>query len=810
MEKVEHIIEKMTLEEKAAFCSGADFWHLKGLERLGIPEIMITDGPHGLRKAVDDGDQASLGQNLPATCFPTASALAATWNRELIQRVGEALGEECLEAKVSVILGPGANIKRSPLCGRNFEYYSEDPYLTGEMAASFIQGVQRKGVGTSLKHYAVNNQEQRRMVIDAVVDERALREIYLAGFEAAVKAAQPWTVMCAYNQVNGVFCAESVYLNQEILREEWGFEGLVVTDWGASNRRVAGLRAGIDLEMPGVRNGNTARIVAAVEEGRLDEAILDRTVARILTLIRKAAETLAQDQTYDRQAHHALARQVAAEGIVLLKNDGGILPLTKDTRVALIGGFAKVPRYQGAGSSYMNPTRLDNIHDEIVELVGEDTIAYAPGYPTDGESIDEALIQEAIKSAQGAEVVVICAGLTDRYEVEGLDRPHMKLPQAHDALIEAIGGAHPQVVVVLNNGAPVEMPWVERVSAVVEGYLGGQAGAGAVADILYGRVCPSGKLAETFPLKLEDNPSYHYFPGGPTSVEYRESLYVGYRYYDTVQSQVLFPFGHGLSYTTFEYRDLALSQPVISESETLTVSLQVANTGPLAGKETVQLYVRDLESTAFRPDRELKAFKKVSLEPGEVKTVTLTLDRRAFAYYHTDLNDWHVESGTFEILVGASSRDIRLTATVQVESAQDPVPAPDMVGLAQHYDFPKGTPISLESFERLLGRKVPGPGVAGQKPYTLNTPIADMLDSNPGRLLGRVMDWKIKDMFKHDPDNPNALMVGASAWESPIRSITMGGFTFEMLDGLLLMLNGKVIRGLVALLRGLWNKRKMP
>ncbi len=502
---------------------------------------MITDGPHGLRKQLGSSDHVGLNDSISATCFPTAPALAATWNRDLIFQVGKALGEECREEKVAVILGPGVNIKRSPLCGRNFEYFSEDPYLTGEIAKSHINGVQSQGIGTSLKHYAINNQEFRRMVIDAVLDERALREIYLTGYEIAVKEAQPWTVMCAYNKVNGTYCSENEYLMTDILKKEWGHTGLVVTDWGAMNDRVDGLKAGVELEMPAATNGNDARIVAAVQSGQLGKAVLDRSVERLLTMIFKAEETLSQDYTYDREAHHALARRVAGEGAVLLKNDGAILPLQENVNIALIGRFAKIPRYQGAGSSLMNPTRLDNLYDEMVKLVGDENLAYAPGYSEKGDQADEVLIHEALEVAKSADVVVICAGLTDLHEIEGLDREHMKMPSEHDALIQRIAAIHPNVVVVLSNGSPLEMPWVNVVPGILEGYLGGQAGAGAIADILFGKVNPSGKLAETFPIKLEDNPSYHYFPSGPSTVEYRESIYIGYRYYEFGQAGCTFP-----------------------------------------------------------------------------------------------------------------------------------------------------------------------------------------------------------------------------------------------------------------------------
>jgi beta-glucosidase len=810
MKNIKKLIEQMTLEEKASLCSGKDFWYLKGLERLEIPSIMVTDGPHGLRKQAGDSSQVEITDSIPATCFPTASALAATWNRDLVYQVGKALGEECREEKVGVILGPGVNIKRSPLCGRNFEYFSEDPYLTGEIARNHINGVQSQGIGTSLKHYSVNNQEFRRMAIDAIVDERALREIYLTGYEIAVKGAQPWTVMCAYNKVNGTYCAEHPYLMTEILKEEWGHEGLVITDWGAMNDCIEGLKAGVELEMPGSPNGNDAKIVAAVQSGQLDEAVLDRAVELILAMVFKAEATLSENYVYDRDAHHALARRVAGEGAVLLKNDGAILPLSDNTKIALIGRFAKSPRYQGAGSSLMNPTQLDNLHDEMIELVGEENIVFAPGYTKKGDQADEALIQEAIEIAKTAEVVVVCAGLTDMYEVEGLDREHMKMPPGHGALIQALTAAHQKVVVVLSNGSPVEMPWANAVSGILEAYLGGQAGAGAVADILFGKVNPSGKLAETFPNRLEDNPSHHYFPGGPAIVEYRESIYVGYRYYDTVNQDVLFPFGHGLSYTTFKYSDLQLSRSEISDTDPLTAMVKVKNTGSMVGKEIIQLYVRDVESSAFRPQKELKGFAKVELQPGEETEVSINLTPRAFAYYNTDLKDWVIESGVFEILVGASSQGHLLSATVEVSSTH--TAAYTMVDgdkSSVYYNFPKGTPVNQKDFEELLGKPV-SPNSGPQKGmYTINTPIGDMTDSFIGRQLYNFMGKQMAKMIEGQEDTPTALLMEAMAKESPLRTMLMvgdGSITREMLDGLIIMINGHFFKGAAALIKAVRNK----
>lgn len=795
MKHIADIISQLTLEEKASLCSGQNFWQLKSIPRLGIPAVMVTDGPHGLRKQAGSSDHIGLNKSVPATCFPTASALASTWNRELIFQVGEALGEECRAEKVAVILGPGANIKRSPLCGRNFEYFSEDPYLSGEMAKNHINGVQSQGIGTSLKHYAANNQEYRRMTIDTIVDQRALHEIYLAGYENAVKDAQPWTVMCAYNKVNGTYCAEHPQLMTGMLKEQWGHQGLVITDWGAMNDRVVGLKAGIELEMPGAKNGNDALLVEAVQNGQLEEAALDRAVERILTMIFKAEETLSEDVTYDRMAHHALARRVAGEAAVLLKNDDMLLPLQENTSIALVGRFARQPRYQGAGSSLMNPTQLDNLYEELARLVGSENLVYAPGYDERGDQADEELIQEAIQTAESADVVVICAGLTDYYEVEGLDREHMRLPPAHDALIQRLSRAHSRVAVVLSNGSPVEMPWVNDVSAILEGHLGGQAGAGGIADILVGAVNPSGKLAETFPRKLEDNPSHHYFPMGPTIVEYRESIYVGYRYYDTVEQDVLFPFGHGLSYTSFKYRDLQTSSSNINESDTLTLSFQVKNTGDIAGKEVVQVYVRAANSRVFRADKELKGFTKVYLEPGEEKGISIELDKRAFSFYHTGEEDWVVEPGTYEILVGASSRDIRLKGSLEV-SAQQPSPIEQP---AVYSTFPKGSPVSQPDFAALIGEPIPENRKPVKGAYTLNTPVGDMRGSFIARQLYNFMESQMAKMIEGQEGTPTAYLMQAMVQEMPLRSIMMmgnGPFNREMLNALLDMVNGHFFKGL--------------
>lgn len=666
---IKQIVSQLTLEEKAGLCSGLNFWHTKGVERLGIPSVMVTDGPHGLRKQSGSSDHLGLLDSVPATCFPSAAGLACSWDVQLVNEVGVALGEECQAEDVAVLLGPGANIKRSPLCGRNFEYFSEDPYLSSEMAAAHINGVQSQGIGTSLKHFAVNNQEHRRMTTDAIVDERTLREIYLASFEGAVIKGQPWTVMSSYNQVNGAFASENSRLLTEILKEEWGHEGFVVSDWGAVNERVAGLAAGLELEMPSSNGSGDRKIVEAVQNGKLSEEALNNAVERILTVVFKAVDNKKENAVYDADAHHQLATKVAAESMVLLKNEQAILPLPKSGSIAVIGAFANAPRYQGGGSSHIKPTKLDNTLSEITRTAGAAAqVSYAQGYSLDNDDHDEQLIQEAKDKAGTADVVVLFIGLPDRYESEGYDRQHLNIPGNQLALIEAVAEVQSNLVVVLSNGSPIVMPWLGKAKAVLEGYLGGQAVGGAIAALLFGDANPSGKLAETFPVKLSDNPSFLNFPGEGDKVEYKEGVFVGYRYYDTKEIEPLFPFGYGLSYTTFVYRNLKVSQTELTDQDTVTVSVDVRNTGTVAGKEIVQLYVRDSISTVNRPSKELKGFAKIELQPGEQQTVSFELGKRAFAYYNVDLKDWHVETGEFEILVGASSRDIADSVSVNVQS----------------------------------------------------------------------------------------------------------------------------------------------
>jgi len=663
---VKEIVSKMTLEEKAGLCSGSDFWHTKAVERLEIPEVMVSDGPHGLRKQNQNADNLGINDSIKAVCFPTACAMAASFDRNLIYEMGKAIGQECQHENVSTILGPAVNIKRSPLCGRNFEYFSEDPYLATEMATNHIKGVQSENVGTSLKHFLANNQEHRRMSSSSEIDERTLREIYLAAFEGAVKNAKPWTIMCSYNGINGTLVSENKRYLTDILRGEWGFDGYVMSDWGAVNDRVRGIEAGLDLEMPGSNGVNDARIVLAVKEGRLDEKIVDGAAERILNIINRYIKNRKPDTEWDMDAHHEFARRLEGECMVLLKNEG-ILPLKKGSRIAFIGEFADKPRYQGGGSSHVNSFKIVSAL-EAVEGIAD--VTYAQGYENNEDIINEEMISQAVEMAKSAEAAVIFAGLPDSFESEGYDRVHMSMPNCQNELIKRIAKVQPNTVVVLHNGSPIEMPWAEDVKGILEAYLGGQAVGQACIDILFGDVNPSGKLPETFPRKLQDNPSYLYYGGEGDKSEYREGVFIGYRYYDKKDMDVLFPFGYGLSYTTFHYSNLKLSSNGIVDTDILNVTVDVTNTGDSAGKEIVQLYVAEKESKIIRPLKELRGFEKVCLSPGETKTVAFTLNKRAFSYYNTEIHDWYAESGEYQILIGKSSRDIVLNETVHVEASK--------------------------------------------------------------------------------------------------------------------------------------------
>jgi beta-glucosidase len=729
MTNIIDLIKKMTLEEKAALCTGAGPWTTTPVDQLGIPAITVTDGPHGVRRA--ENITAFVEKSLPATCFPTAACMASTWDVDLIHKLGQAIAYECIALEVDVILGPGVNMKRTPLCGRNFEYYSEDPYLAGEMAVGFITGVQSKGVGTSLKHFAANNQEYQRSTISSEFNERTFREIYLPAFEAAVKKAQPWTVMCSYNKLNGTYAAENHWLLTEILKEEWGFDGFIVSDWGAVHDRVEALKAGLDLEMPGPRERRVKAVIDAVRAGTLEESVLDEAVRRILQIVFKAAETK-KGGSFDIAKHHALARQVAAEGMVLLKNNG-ILPLHNQKHIAVIGHSAKEAYYQGGGSSHINPTQVDIPFEELEKLAGDSQLTFAEGYPKD-ESFDQALIDEAVKNARSAEVALLFISLPATKESEGYDRPDLDLTLHQVALINAVGAVQPNTVVVLNNGAPIVLSeWIEGTAAVLEAWMMGQAGGGAIADVLFGKVNPSGKLAETFPLKLVDTPAYINYPGENGTVNYGEGIFVGYRYYDTKQVSTLFPFGYGLSYTTFIYQNPKVSADTFKDVDGLTVSVEVTNTGKLAGKEVVQVYVHDHKSKLVRPPKELKGFTKVELQPGETKTVTLKLDFRAFAYYHPSFQQWITEDGEFDILIGASSVDIRCTKTVTLHSTLE---LPSILNrdstLREWTEDPRGMNVFAPLFQQMneqMRANFGGSEAIGMDPmgFLMDTPLVNLL-----------------------------------------------------------------------------------
>ena len=664
MNDIQAIIDQMTLEEEAALCTGASAWSTTPVARLDVPELVVSDGPHGVRRQADI--HAMAQKSLPATCFPTASSLAATWDVDLLYEMGQALAEEAIALNVDVLLGPGANMKRTPLCGRNFEYFSEDPYLAGEMAASLINGIQSKGVGTSLKHFAANNQEFERFSISAEIDERTLREIYLPAFETAVTKAKPWTVMCAYNKVNGTYASEHTRLLIDILKNEWDFAGFVVSDWGAVHDRVASLKAGLDLEMPGPKQMRVNAVIEAVRDGELDEAVLDEAVRRILRIVYLAAQTRKGGE-FDAAAHHALAYQVAAEGMVLLKNNG-LLPLRNPQHIAVIGRAAQKAHFQGGGSSHINPTQVDVPFNELQKLAGNAELSYATGYP-EGVDFEQGLIDEAVATAKVADVALLYIALPAFKESEGYDRPDLDLTPQQVALIQAVTAVQPNTAVILNNGAPVVVgEWIDGTAAVLEAWMMGQAGGGAIADVLFGHVNPSGKLAETYPVKLADTPAYLNFPGENGAVRYGEGLFIGYRYYDAKEVPTQFPFGYGLSYTTFAYSNPQISATPFKDVDGLTVSVDVTNTGNLAGKEVVQMYVHDQEARLVRPFKELKGFAKVELQPGETKTVTIPLDFRAFAYFDPAYRQWVTEDGRFDILIGASAEDIRSIVTVTLQS----------------------------------------------------------------------------------------------------------------------------------------------
>ena len=783
MQNTELLLKKLTLEEKCALLSGAETFKTRGMPEHGIPQIWLSDGPHGLRKQAGESDHLGLNPSVPATCFPTASAVANSWDTALGEEIGAALGEEAAAQEVSVVLGPGLNMKRNPLCGRSFEYFSEDPYLAGKLAAGYIRGIQSKGVAACPKHFAVNSQETRRMASDSIVDERTLREIYLTGFEIAVKEGHPRSIMSSYNLVNGTYANENKHLLMEILRGEWGFDGAVITDWGGSNDHALGVKNGSTLEMPAPGGDSVRELLAAVESGKISESDIDARLSELLPLVFDTKAALdAAPREFDAAAHHALARRAAAESLVLLKNEGSLLPLAAGSKVAVIGDFAKNPRYQGAGSSMVNSTQVDVLLDKLIDSE-LNVIGYQQGFDRHGKP-DAALQKSACELATQADTVVLCMGLDEIAESEGLDRSNLRLAQNQVDLLQAVAAVNPKIVVVLYSGSVVETPWLDNCQALLYAALGGQAGAGAVADALTGKVNPCGKLAETWPLTYADIPSAADFATRRKTVEYREGLYIGYRYFTTAEKAVRFPFGYGMSYTTFAYSDMAADEQ--------GVSLTVTNTGSVAGTEIVQLYVAKKNSELFRPARELKGFARVTLAPGEKQRITIALDDKAFRFRNVKANRWEIEGGEYELLVGASVEDIRLCEKITVHGTATVHPYEDK-GLDCYY---KGDVLHVSDadFEKLLGHPIPD----GKTKIDRNLTLGELNHARSplGWLVWLVLTVLLDASYKRGKPDLNILF----QYNMPLRALakmTNGAISMGMVDGIVMELQGFWILGLV-------------
>lgn len=795
------ILAKMTLEQKVAFCSGKNFWETKNFQELGIPSISLNDGPHGLRRQNKATDHLGINDSIKATCFPTACATACSWDEELLSKIGEAIAEECFQEGTHVLLGPGANMKRNPLCGRNFEYFSEDPLLSGKLAAAWIRGVERKGIAASLKHFAANNTENQRMSSDSIIDGRALREIYLKSFEIAVREGKPSTVMCAYNKINGTYCSDNRMLLNDILRNEWGFEGVVVTDWGAMNDRIEAFKAGLDLEMPGSNDFFSQSVMEAVKRGDLSERDIDRCAGRMLELILKTSSQKVTNYHYDAAAHQALARRAAAESAVLLKNEGHLLPLNRNVSIALIGALAKEPRYQGAGSSRINPSRLDSIIDGFDEY--QLNYSYFDGYSlTDGAGLQ--WIEKAVRGAKNCNMAIIVAGLPEDYESEGFDRESPDMPVSHNRLIQEVAKVNPHVVVVLTGGSPVSMPWIDDVKAVLNMYLPGQAGGLAVADLITGEANPCGKLAETYPVRYTDVPSSEIFGNGLKQQRYEESIFVGYRYYDTANVKPLFPFGYGLSYTTFEYKDLKLSNPEFNLMDRLTVSALVKNTGNVDGAEIVQVYVKSHSSSVFHPAKELKAFHKVYLKAGEEKQVEFSLSGKDFSYYDEDRRNWVCASGIYDILIAAASNDVRLEQQVKITGD---ITKPPKQTVSDWYFNPKGKP-SQKDFESLLGRKLILPQRPKKGEYTLDCSLLDMRDAFVIKIMIKMTERNIAKGFGEvNYKNIHFKMLMETSCNTPLKNMLLlspDSMPLHVAAGLVQMANGQYLKGI----RSLFKKKR--
>ena len=798
--KYEAILSKLDPDAKASLCSGLDGWRTKPLPESGIGSIFMADGPNGLRKEIKKDDGKTAIER--ATCFPSACLMASSFDINLLREMGTAMAAEARAKGVNLLLGPGINIKRSPLCGRNFEYYSEDPLLTGDLAAAFVDGLQQAGVGATLKHFALNNQEKARLSSSSVADERARREIYLAAFETGIKKANPWAVMSSYNKVDGVYTSENRGLLRDLLRGEWGYQGVTMSDWGAVNDRILGLQAGLDLEMPGNDGFHDKMIVRAVRSGSLDPACLDESVGHIFALLEKAVQTATRPNV-NLDLQHDLARRFAAESMVLLKNEAGLLPLQSTQRLGVIGEFAQKPRYQGGGSANVHPTRLPSFLDELPAFTGQ--FEFEPGYFPENDSPDNGLIQAAVEMVKKKDVVLIFAGLPNLYESEGYDRPHMGLPEAQNELIRRVARVNPNVVVVLFAGGPVEMPWIDQVQAILMCYLPGQAGAGAAADILFGKVSPSGRLPESFPLKWEDSPCHNYF-GQENIVEYRESIFVGYRYFGK-ERPVLFPFGHGLSYSQFTYSDLQLK---VLENGEVSVRVTVKNTGTVKAAEVIQVYVEPPQSAVARPALELRAFGKVLFQPGESVEQEFLLGARAFAFYNVLISDWHVLYGSYRILVGASSRDIRLEGELTLPDNHPGSPVPDLRQVApEYYDLDQLSHVKDSSFSAVLGRPLP---IYSARPFTRNSTLKEISDCALGRQINKLVRKFTLGGDNAAPQEGHDLrvMLERQADYLPLFNLvsgTRGAISDDMLDGLILYMNKKRLKGLAKIIKA-WRANK--
>ena len=792
LDPVNRLVSMMTLSEKASLLSGADKWHTKAVPRVGLGAVMVADGPHGLRKEVRDGEKYLY--TVDSTCFPTACATACSFDRDLLRQIGVALAEEARAEGVDVLLGPGLNCKRSPRCGRNFEYFSEDPVVSGELAASYIEGVQSKGVGTSMKHFALNNQEYRRLTTDAVVDERAMYELYLSSFERVLKRVQPWTVMCSYNRVKGVNASDNRWLLTDVLRTKFGFTGLVMSDWGAVNDRLLGVSAGLDLEMPYIGPYHDHQIERAVAAGTLREEDVDRCAARVVALVEraKARETV----PYDANAHHLLARSAAAQSAILLKNEDRLLPLKADASVAVLGALAKEPRYQGAGSSKVQPLTIESPYEELLKL-GVNA-AFAEGYRAEEDAPDEALIQAACDLARGKDAVLVYAGLPDRYESEGFDRESLAMPLNQTELIRRVYAVNPNVAVILACGSVVDLDWEASAKSILLMYLGGEAVGGAVADLVTGAVCPGGKLAESWPVHLSDTPCHAYFPGYTRTVEYRESIFVGYRYYDTAQKAVRYPFGYGLSYTSFSYSNLQLSATQLDPNETLTVSFDVTNTGDVAGAEVAQLYVSHRSDVMFTPEQELKGFEKIFLAPGETKSVSFTLARRDLCYYDVANQDWRVEGGAYEIRVSASSREIRLRAGITAAPDADAHVPDHRADAVCYYDLSRGIDVPDSAFAAVLGREIPARERQKGEKHTMNVTLSEVQHTLLGRLLVSI-GRKVAEQATGTNEIDGGI-VDHILYTTPLRLMSSeSDFSPLQIEGIVHFFNHAFIRGLKAL-----------